>query len=199
MCNYTQKPTDNLRGTLRLCKLEEISSFRVSYLGFTVTFHPTFQSYIITKLLLPSAYRKYFIRWGPLPCFKVITAKEPGYEWEVTARRIALGMDPHDGLYQHKCVCVYWGRALTLLLFTHSPAKQSALPFPRCPRTAQLLCSFSSQWWTGWSDLHQKAAQILAMLLWGKQIKQKSKPRIPGRAEGTVGCGQESEAYGLLH
>lgn len=43
-----------------LCKLEEISSSRVSYLGFTITFHPTFQSYIINKLLLPFASRRYF-------------------------------------------------------------------------------------------------------------------------------------------
>lgn len=47
-------------------------------------------------------------------------------------------MHLHDGLYQHKCVCVYWGRALTLLLVTHRPAKHSALHLLQCPRAAQL-------------------------------------------------------------
>lgn len=35
------------------------------------------------------------------------------------------------------------------------------------------------------------------MLFWDKQIKQEFKPRIQGRAEGTVGYVRESETYGL--
>ena len=68
-----------------------------------MTFHPTFQSYSITKLLLPSAYRRHFISWDALPCFKVITAQELGHDWEMTARRIALWMHLHRGPYMHQC------------------------------------------------------------------------------------------------
>lgn len=42
MCNYTQKPKNYLHYTLYLCKLEEISSSRVSYVGLIITFHLTF-------------------------------------------------------------------------------------------------------------------------------------------------------------
>lgn len=141
VCVTTHINLQTIYMTLWLCKLEKISSSRVSYLGFTVTFHSTSQSYIITKLLLPSAYRRYFISWGPLPCFKVITAKEPGYEWEVTARRIALGMYPQDGLYQPQCVCVCIEAGHWPFYSSHT-IQPSSQPCPSCG--AQGLCGSSA-------------------------------------------------------
>lgn len=94
------------------------------------------------------------------------------------------------------CVCIEAGHWPFYSSHTVQPSIQ---PCTSCSAQGlhSSLCSSSSQWWAGWSDPLQKAAQTLAMLLWDKQIEQKSKPKIPGRAE--VGCGQESEAYGLLH
>lgn len=112
----------------------------------------------------------------------------------MTAWRIAPWIHPRCGPYMH------WSTEAGHWPFYSSRTVQPSVQ-PRAARDAGglqvSLCLLRSQRWAGWSDPLQKAAQILATLFWYKQIKQEFKPNIQGRAEGTVGCGRESETYGL--
>lgn len=94
----------------------------------------------------------------------------------------------------HAPVC--WGGTPTRLLFTHRPAKRPALRCPWCRRSAGLPLPVK-QPAMGRVIWPAPEAQILATLFRDKQIKHGFKPSIQGRAERTVGCGRESETYGL--